>query len=35
VLVLSHFRGKLSDCDTIADICTEHGIILIEFVSPL
>ena len=30
VLVLSHFRGKISDCDSIADICEENGITLIE-----
>jgi dTDP-4-amino-4,6-dideoxygalactose transaminase len=30
VLLLSHFRGKVSDCDAIAAIAEEHGLTLIE-----
>ena len=30
VMILSHFRGKLSDCDAIRDICDEHGILMVE-----
>lgn len=30
VLLMSHFRGKLSDCDTIASLAAKHGLILIE-----
>lgn len=29
-ILLSHFRGKLSDCDTIAMLAAKHGLVLIE-----
>jgi dTDP-4-amino-4,6-dideoxygalactose transaminase len=30
VMILSHFRGKLSDCDAIRSICDEHGILMVS-----
>eukprot|EP00933_Yihiella_yeosuensis_P040381 TRINITY_DN34682_c0_g1_i1.p1 TRINITY_DN34682_c0_g1~~TRINITY_DN34682_c0_g1_i1.p1 ORF type:complete len:755 (+),score=138.76 TRINITY_DN34682_c0_g1_i1:128-2392(+) len=30
VLLLSHFRGKLSDCDAIAELAHKYGLIMIE-----
>lgn len=30
VVLLSHFRGRVSDCDAIRNLCDEYGIILIE-----
>jgi len=30
VMILSHFRGKLSDCDTIREICDKNGILMVE-----
>ena len=30
VMILSHFRGKLSDCDTIREICDKNGILMVS-----
>lgn len=30
VMILSHFRGKLSDCDKIREICDNNGILMVS-----
>eukprot|EP01043_Picozoa_sp_COSAG02_P056928 COSAG02_NODE_6829_length_3340_cov_1.472077_2_plen_196_part_00 len=30
VMILSHFRGKLSDCDKIREICDKNGILMVS-----